>query len=385
MTDVVIAGAGELPSRPEAAASSMAMHAAAIDLALRDAGLPLSDVDGLITAGSRVDSMLMHASALASYLGIRPAYARTMGLGGASHCAGVADAVMAVRAGRARRVLVASADNLKSAMSSAETVKHLSAEGAAHAGFEQPYGSTLPALYALRASAHMATYGTTRDQLAAAAVTMREHAGRHPHAFLQKPLTVQDVLAARPIAEPLHLLDCCPVSDGGGAVLVTRADDAEITAGRAVRVTAAGDRICGEHLSFVADPTTSGVRPLAESLFAAAGITADGLDAAFLYDPFTIAVVMLVEDFGFCAPGEGGPFVASGALGLTGRLPTNTHGGLLSHGHPGKPGGMSHLVEAIAQLRGEAGPRQVAGARTALVHGCGGILATHSALILEAS
>jgi acetyl-CoA acetyltransferase len=384
MTDpkIAIVGIGETPVGKLPEWGSLRLHAEATYLALEDAGLTLEDIDGVVTAGSRLEGFLMHSAAYAEYLGILPRYSNTMGLGGASHCAAIRQAGAAIEGGLASTVLVASGDNLATGMSRQRAVENLSKTGAGHPEFENPYGPPIPALYALIASRHMHEYGTQPEQLAAVAVTMREHASRNSHAHKRDLITVDDVLESKMIATPLHMLDCSLISDGGGAFILTNTDLAKDIRSDSVFVLGTGEAHTGEHVTMMPNLTQTGARYSGEQAFTNAGLTTDQIDVAMLYDSFTIAVLLQLEDLGFCKKGEAGAFTANGELELDGALPTNTHGGCLSHGHPGKPGGIFHIIEAVRQLRNEAGDRQVPDARTALVHGSGGALATHNTVIL---
>ena len=240
----------------------------------------------------------------------------------------------------------------------------------------------MPVSYAFLARAHMHEFGTTEEQLASVAVTTRAHAALNPAAEKRDLITVRDVLESRLIADPLHLLDCSLVSDGGSAVVVTRADRAADHPHRPIYLLGAGEGHSHEHISAAHSLTASAARESGERAYAMAGLSPDDVDFAELYDCFTPVVLIELEDLGFCAKGEGGPFVEAGHTALGGRLPTNTHGGLLSHTHPGNPGSMFALTEAVMQLRGDAGERQVEGAEVGLVHAQGGILSSHCTLLL---
>jgi acetyl-CoA acetyltransferase len=228
----------------------------------------------------------------------------------------------------------------------------------------------------------MHVYNTKPEHLACVAVAMREHANRNPKAHKREPITVEDVLASKVIATPLHLLDCSIISDGGGAFIITTAERALDLRRQPVFVLGVGEAHSGEHVSALSDLTRTAATLSGKQAFAMAGLGHGSIEVAMLYDSFTIAVLLQLEDLGFCPRGESGPFVAEGNLRLGGSLPTNTHGGCLSHGHPGRPGGIFHLIEAVHQLRGEADSRQVKDARVALVHGSGGAMGTHSTVIL---
>jgi acetyl-CoA acetyltransferase len=251
-----------------------------------------------------------------------------------------------------------------------------------HPQFEVPYGPTIPALYALVASRYMHAYGVTGEQLAHLAVTMRRHAALHPGAHMRAPITVADVLASRVIASPLRLLDCCLVSDGGAAVIVSAPEAAVDTAHAEVALLGSGQGHTHEHLSQAPSLTEFGCREASARAMGEAGVRPADMDVAEIYDSFTITLLVELESMGFFERGEAGAAAAGGALALGGRLPTNTHGGLLSFGQSGAAGGLTHVVEAVRQLRGGAGPRQVPGPRLAFVHGDGGVLSAHCSLVL---
>jgi acetyl-CoA acetyltransferase len=367
---IAILGVGETPFGPHGEESALQLHARSALLAVEDAGVELHEVDGLLTAGSRTDGFLMHSAAVAEYLGIEPRLSASLSLGGANHCASVTYAVAAISAGLASKVLIVAADSLITSVGRAGAVDNLTRSGAGDPDFENPHGATLPALYALAAKRHMHEYGTTPEQLAAVAVAMRRYATANPNAHMRDEITVEDVLNSRLIAEPLHLLDCCPVSNGGGALLIGRAAPGT----DAVRVIGSGSAVAGEHVSQLTELTTTAARVSAKAAYETANVQPKDIDLAYLYDSFTIAVLLQLEDLGFCERGEAGRFVEDGNLAIGGSLPTNTHGGLLSHGHPGRAGGIVHLVEAVRQLR--------ASTRTAVVHGMGGAFGTHATVVL---
>jgi acetyl-CoA acetyltransferase len=251
-----------------------------------------------------------------------------------------------------------------------------------HPQFERPYGISVPASYALVARRYLHEYGATMEQLAAIAVEHRRHAARHPQAHKRDPITLADVMGSREIASPLRLLDCCLISDGGAAVVVSAGGAARDAARRPVRVLGAGQGHTHEHVMCAPTLTDFGCKQSSRLAFERAGVTPADIDVAEIYDSFTITLLVELESIGFFARGEAGAAAAAGALGLGGRLPCNTHGGLLSYGHSGAAGGMFHLVEAVRQLRGEADTRQVADAELAFVHGDGGILSAHCSLVL---
>jgi acetyl-CoA acetyltransferase len=366
---------GELPG-----SSPLGLHARAAGEALADAGLAKDDLDGILCAYSLVEPHLMPSSVAAEYLGLRPAYSAALMLGGATGCAAVMHAALLVESGRCRHVLVVMGDNRLTGMTRDAAVAALARVG--HPQFEVPYGPTIPALYALVASRYMHAYGVTGEQLAHLAVTMRRHAALHPGAHMRAPITVADVLASRVIASPLRLLDCCLVSDGGAAVIVSAPEAAVDTAHAEVALLGSGQGHTHEHLSQAPSLTEFGCREASARAMGEAGVRPADMDVAEIYDSFTITLLVELESMGFFERGEAGAAAAGGALALGGRLPTNTHGGLLSFGHSGAAGGLTHVVEAVRQLRGGAGPRQVPGPRLAFVHGDGGVLSAHCSLVL---
>ncbi len=249
------------------------------------------------------------------------------------------------------------------------------------ATYESPYGNTLVGAYAMAARRHMHQYGTTSEQLAEIAVVTRRHASLNPLAMYRDLITVQDVLNSRMIADPLHLLDCCVVSDGGGAILVTTEERARDLKQPPIFVLGSSESHTHAQISQMPDLTVTAAAITAPRAFAEAGITPDEIDMAMIYDSFTITVLLLLEDLGFCEKGDGGAFVQEGRIALGGQLPINTDGGGLSSNHPGMRG-IFLIIEATRQLRGQCGPRQVTGAKLAVAHGSGGLLSSQATTIL---
>ena len=339
----------------------------------------MSDVDGVLSVDSIAEPFRMHSVVLAEHLGVRANLSMTGSLGGATHIALVLQARDAILAGRANAVLVTSSDRLRTGMTRDAALTAL-VQGAGHPDLEKPYAPLLASLYGMVAHRHMREYGTTPEQLAMVAVVHRQHGALHPTAQLREPVTIDEVLASRMVSDPLHALECSLVSDGAGAVLVTR--EGFTSSSREAAILGGAEHHTHEHVVASEDLVSTGARVAAQAAFAQAGVTPADVDVALLYDSFTITVLLLLEELGFCAPGEGGPFVMDGRIALDGALPVNPHGGLLSHCHPGRPGGIFHIVEAVHQLRGEATGRQVRDAEVAFVHGCGGVLSTHASLVL---
>lgn len=378
---VAIAGVGETPVGRVPDLSATQMYVRACRLALEDVGLTHKDVDGVITANSWSEPHYYHAEWIAEYLGILPSFCLTVGTGGGTITAAVHHAASAIATGLCHTVLLAAADNWLSAFSREKMVE-LMAANAGHPQFEIPYGSFVPALYALFAQAYMRRYGTSSEQFASVAVTARRHAALHPGAQMRAPIEAADVLASKMVAAPLHLLDCALISDGGAAIVLTDAEHARDLKAKPVYVTGIGEAHQHEHVSQAVSLTETAAKDSGAHAFAMAHLSPREIDVAMLYDPFTPTVLMFLEDLGFCARGEAGSFVETGEIELGGRLPVNTNGGLLSYAHPGNPGALLLLTEAVRQLRGECSERQVAGANTALVHAEGGIMSSHCTVIL---
>jgi acetyl-CoA acetyltransferase len=362
--------------------SSLQLQADAARAALADAGLAMQDVDGLLTTPLRVERWNMPAGVVAHHFGIKPSYLSTVDLAGASGVAMISQAVQAVEAGLCETVLCVAGQNLLSHRSRDDAVKSMAEGGSAHPQFEVPYGPLVPSLYALIAQRHMHEYGTTPEQLAEVAVSIRYHAGLNPNAHKTEPLTVSDVLKSRVITSPLHVLDCAIVSDGAAAVIVTRRDRSRDLKSRPVYLLGQGFGLRHSHVGEYKDITTTGAVESGAAAFRSAKVARADIDVAQIYDCFTITVIVELEDLGFCPKGEGGRYVEGGRIRLNGELPVTTHGGLLSGGHPGLPGGFFHVVEGVRQLRHEAGARQVRDAELALVHGNGGVASVHATLIL---
>ena len=349
-------------------------------LALADAGLDKADVDGLITCNSFAEPIMYHAEAIAEYLQIFPSMCMTVNTGGGTTVSVLQHAAAAIASGAATTIVISKADSLRSFMSREQAM--LSQASTGHPQYEQPYGPSVPAYYALIAQAHMAEYGTTAEQYAEAAVSARLHAQRNPAAQMRDLVTVEDVLASRLIADPLRLLDCSLVSDGGSALVLTAAERAQDLPHDPVYLLGFGEGHSHEHISQAASLTTSAAVDSGRRAFAQAGVMPQQMDFAQIYDCFTPTVLIQLEDLGFCSKGEGGAFLQSGATRPGGDLPVNTHGGMLAHCHPGNPGSMFALTEAVWQLRHCAGERQVPGAEVGLVHAQGGIMSSHATVIL---
>jgi acetyl-CoA acetyltransferase len=377
-----IAGIGESAIGKIENRSALQLQSDAVDAALADAGLTLGDIDGLITTPVRVEPWSMPCGVVSSHLGIRPSYLATLDLAGATGAAMVHHAAMAIAAGQCATVLCVGGQNLLSNRQRAGAVQQMAESGAAHAQFEAPYGPLVASNYALIAARHMHEYGTTAEQMAEVAVTLRKHASLNPNAHMRKPIAVADVLGSPMITSPLKRLDCALVSDGAAAAIVTGADRARDLRQKPVCLLGQGYGLRHSYVGDYLDVTTSGAVESGRKAFEMSGVTHEDIDVAELYDCFTITVIIELEDLGFCRKGEGGAFVQGGRIGLDGELPLTTHGGLLSAGHFGLSAGLTHVLEGVRQVRGSAGERQVKNVKTALVHGNGGTIAVHCTLIL---
>jgi acetyl-CoA acetyltransferase len=340
--------------------------------ALADCGLHLRDVDGLIcaTTQSRTSGL-----ALSEYLGISPAYIDTTILGGSSFMFHVAHAQAALRLGLCKVAVITYG-------STQRTVGRRHASVREYNPYETPFRPFLPATaYALAASRHMHQYGTTREQLAAVAVAAREWALLNPAAWEKKPLTIDEVLSARMVSYPLTVRDCCLITDGGGAVIMTTAERARSLKQPPVYVLGCGQAITHANISSMPDLTVTGALQSGRAAYEMARLAPGDIDVVELYDAFTINTILFLEDLGFCPKGEGGRFVSEGHIAPGGGLPVNTNGGGLSYCHPGMYG-LFLLIEAARQLRRECGPRQIADCETAIAHGNGGVLSSQSTVIL---
>lgn len=353
-----------------------ALEAAMVHEALADAGLTLDDVDGVAYAGS--------AAGLAEFLGIRPRYLDGTLVGGSSYELHVEHAAAAIAAGLCDVVVgVYAATPRSDRRRPGRGGRRGMPPGPNPAlEWELPYGLRLPiGGYALAASRHMAVYGTTPEQLARIAVDTRRWAALNPRARYRDPITVDDVLDSPMVVSPLHLLDCCLVTDGAGAFVLTSAERARDLPKPPVYVLGAATGGTHQMISEMPDLTVTGGAVSGPAAFEMAGIKHEDVDLLMAYDSFTITALLHLEDLGFCPKGEGGAFVEDGKLGPGGSLPMNTNGGGLSYTHPGMYG-MFLLVEAVRQLRGEAGERQLDDPKVAVAHGSGGVLSTMGTLVL---
>ncbi len=378
-----IAGAYEHPTRKAPDKTVAQLHAECARGALADAGLTLQDVDGYFCAG---DAPGLGANSMADYLGLKLRHVDTTDTGGSAYLIHVAHAAQAIAMGKCNVALITLAGRPRSEGSSGVAPRLVTA-ATPDVPWEMPYGPVTVNMYALAAARHMHEFGTTAEQLAWIKVAASTHAQHNPHAMLRDVVTVEDVLASPMISDPLHKLDCCVVSDGGGALVVTRPEIARSLKRPVINVLGAGETIKGQ-LGGHVDLTWSGAALSGPQAFEEAGVTPADIQYASIYDSFTITVLMQLEDLGFCRKGEGGRFVADGNLiSGVGKLPFNTDGGGLCNNHPANRGGITKVIEAVRQLRGEAHPKvQVRDCKLALAQGMGGLLGSRhgsATLIME--
>ncbi len=370
---VVIAGIGHTAFGKHPGRGTVSLNVEAIRKALADAGVDKGQVDGLMVKAPTSKFEMMYAQKLAEALGMQPRIGGVYDHGGASNISMISYAAMAIEAGQCEIVIVALADNPATGTRQAYE-KSYGDDGSGLYGW---FGT--PAGYAMVAQRHMAQYGTTSDQLGAIAVACRRHGAANPHAQLRKPLTLEQYRESRLIVEPLRRDDCCLVSDGAAAVVLMSAKKAaELKVTRPVPVMGFGQGQTSWDDALRPDMTTTAAKVSAQTAFAMAGLTPADIDVAQIYDCFTIAVLMTLEDYGFCAKGEGGRFVQDGRIELGGALPINTSGGLLSE--TGMPG-LQLVMEGVRQMRGDS-VNQVTGARKCVISNQGGIMHTHATLIL---
>ena len=340
--------------------------------ALEDAGLVKSDVDGLFSASAYYH---MPTLSVGEYLGIKPRYSDATNVGGSSFISHLLHAAAAIDAGLCEVALVTYGSTQRSdggrLVSGSETLP-----------YEAPYRPRYPvSMYALAAARHMHEYGTTREQLAEVAVAARGWARLNPRAFMRDDLSVEGVLDSRMVSSPLSVRDCCLVTDGGGAAILTGADRARDLRKLPVYLLGAGEAHWHRNISQMPDLTVTAAAESGPRAYEMAGVGPAHVDVAMLYDAFTINPVLFLEDLGFCAKGEGGDFVSGGRIAPGGELAVNTSGGGLSYNHPGMYG-LLLVVEAVRQVRNECGERQVDGAKVSLVHGNGGVLSSQVTAIL---
>ena len=372
-----VRGAGGTSFGRHEGRSALDLMDAAAAQAIESAGLARHQIDGVLCGYATTLPHLMLSTLVCERLALRPRYAHGLQLGGASGAAMLMAARELVRSGRCRNVLVLGGENRLSGQSRDSSIQTLAQVG--DADFEVPNGASVPAYYALMASEYMLRTGVTSADLAEFAVLMRANAAGHPDAHLRTPVTLQEVLASKPIASPLSLLDCCPISDGAMALVVS----ADPAAQGAVAMAGAGQAHRHQHLTAMEDVMQCGAGEAAQQAFEEARLGLGDVDYLGIYDSFTITLVMLLEEIGFAPRAGAAQRARAGDFAPSGPLPLNTHGGLLSFGHCGVAGGMAHTVEAWRQMTGQAGDRQLKPPRRAFIHADGGVMSSHVSLILS--
>ena len=369
-----IAGVYEHPTRKAVDKSLAQLHAESALGALADAGLTKDDVDGYFCAG---DAPGLGPLSLVDYMGLSLKHIDATETGGSSYVLHVGHAAEAIAMGKCSVALITLAGRPRAEGMATGTAPRNYGSSAPDVAFEFPFGPTVVNMYAMCAQRHMYEYGTTSEQLAWIKVAASHHAQYNEHAMLRNVVTVDEVVNSPMISDPLHRLDCCVISDGGGAIIVTSPEVAKSLKRPLVKVLGAGE--APKHqMGGKIDLTYSGARWSGPLAFEEAGVKPNDMKYASIYDSFTITVLMQLEDLGFCEKGEGGKFVSDGNLiAGTGKLPFNTDGGGLCNNHPANRGGLTKVIEAVRQLRGEAHPKvQVANCDLALAHGTGGSLGT---------
>ena len=379
-----IAGAFEHPTRKADDKSVALLHAECAKGALEDAGLSIRDVDGYFCAGDAPG--VMNTVGMVDYMGLNVRHIDSTDTGGSSYMVHVAHAAEAIAAGKCNVALITLAGRPRSEGHSGAAPR-MFPPNIPEVPFEAPYGPNTVNMYAMAAMRHMALYGTTSEQLAWVKVAASHHAQYNEHAMLREVVTVEEVVGSPMIADPLHRMDCCVVSDGGGALIVVKPEIARSLKRPLVKVIGAGQAPRGQNGGKV-DLTVTGAAWSGPRAFEEAGVKPSDIKYASIYDSFTITVLLQLEDLGFCKKGEGGTFVSDGNLisGI-GKLPFNTDGGGLCNNHPSNRGGITKIIEAVRQLRGEAHPKvQVKNCDIALAQGTGGSLGTRhciATLIME--
>jgi acetyl-CoA C-acetyltransferase len=379
-----IAGAFEHPTRKAPDKSVALLHAECAAGALKDAGLTKADVDGYFCAG---DAPGMGPLSMVDYMNLRVRHVDATDIGGSSYLMLVAHAAEAIAAGRCNVALITLAGRPRSEGQATGTAPRPGNPAQPDMQFEYPYAPSIANMYAMCAQRHMHEFGTTSEQLAWIKVAASTHAQYNDHAMLRDVVTVEDVVNSPLIASPLHRLDCCVITDGGGALVVVKPEIAKSLNRPRVKVLGMGEAAKGQFGGDV-DLTFSGARWSGPAAFEMAGVKPGDIKYASIYDSFTITVLLQLEDLGFCEKGQGGRFVADGNLiSGVGKLPFNTDGGGLCNNHPANRGGITKVIEAVRQLRGEAHPKvQVKDCGLALAHGTGGSLGTRhgsATLIME--
>lgn len=367
---------GKVPGR-----SPLSLAAEAARNALADAGIAKSEVDGVLSSHAFASPFHRFSVAFSEYAGIRPTFSNTLQVSGATAATMFSIGAAAIHGGLAKIVLVVAADSLLTGLTPDLALRSLTESRDQQ--YEMPFGIPVANTFAMTAHRHMKEFGTTPEQLAKVAVLHRRHASRTPGAQQTAPISVTDVLNSPMVTTPYRKLDCSLISDGGAAFVLTSAEHAKaLGVAKPVYILGCGECYTHEHIFLMPSLTTTGAVESGRKAYAMARYAPADMHVAGIYDCFTGTVIMMLEDLGFCRKGEGGPFVADGQMTYGGRIPANTHGGLLSFAHSGMPGSLFHFHEVIAQLRGQCGDRQVEQAHLGLVHSLGAGFATNATTIL---
>jgi len=379
--DIVVAGVGETKVGKLPGLTSVQIQAIAVHQALQDAGVSIREVDGLINLDPYCTPSSMFSTTLADYLGIQTKFCCTIDVGGTvSIMAMLQQAAWAIESGHCEIAVCVFGENMNTSRPTGAhglVVNNL----VGNEEWEEPFGvQGFVVPYALVAQRYMAEYGAVAEDFGSVAVVTRAHALLNDNAMMKKPMTMSDYLASKMISSPIRLFDSSIPADGGGAIVLMSKDRALNRGARMVGIRSMAMRQTHNSVTQIPNISDYGMGPAGLDAFESAGLGPQDMDLAVLHDAYTVSVLITLEALGFATPGKGGAYMRSGAAALGGRCPVNPHGGLLSQGHVG---GMLHLVEAVRQLRGEAGKRQVTNARFAVASGNGGIFSVCGVTIFE--
>ena len=378
---VAIIGIGQSPVGKVPGRSPLWLAADAARKAIADAGLEKSQIDGVLSSHAFASPFHRFSVAFSEYFGLQPTFSNTLQVSGATAATMFNIGAAAIVAGLADNLLIVAADSLMTGLTPDLALRSLTESRDQQ--YEMPFGIPVANTFAMTAHRHMKEFGTTAEQLAEVAVIHRSHAARTPGAQQTKPITVEEVLNSGMVTTPYHKLDCSLISDGGAAFVLTSAARAKaLGTAKPIYILGAGECYTHEHIFLMPSLITTGAVESSRKAYRMAGYGPRDMHTAGVYDCFTGTVIMMLEDLGFCPKGEGGRFATSGEITYRGRIPINTHGGLLSFAHPGMPGSLFHFHEVVAQLRGRCGERQIAGAELGLVHSLGAGFATNATTIL---
>jgi acetyl-CoA acetyltransferase len=372
-----LVGSGLTPYGKHEGSSTLGLMSQASNLALKDSGLLRSDIDGVICGYSTTMPHLMLATLFCEHYGINPKYAHSVQMGGATGLGLVMLASQLVLSGVARRILVVGGENRMTGQSRDSAIQVLAQVG--HPEYEVPLGATIPAYYGLLASSYMQNFGSTENDFAALAVLMRQHASLHPGAQFKKSITEEEVLASRPIASPLKILDCCSVADGGCAVVVSSEPIGDFP----IKISGSAQHHNAQHITAMKNLHDFGAGQCTQRALLNAGRKLSDMEYIAIYDSFTITLTMLLEEIGLAPRGQAGNWAREGRFSKDSNKPLNLHGGLLSYGHCGVAGAMAHIAESHFQMTGRSGKRQTQRAGVSLLHADGGVLSSHVSLVLE--